>query len=88
LAKRGKVDGRVPHAEEKVIEKSQETVLEGDYLAKVPVELIIRDHEWSPSLSMADALKLDRVRLALRQGDIATAAKEADIYKLTPVAAE
>jgi hypothetical protein len=37
---------------------------------------------------MADAKKLDEVRLALRNGDLAAAAKLAKIYELKPVAAE
>jgi hypothetical protein len=71
-----------------MIEKSHEAIVVGNYLAKVPVDLIIEDHEWSPSFSHEDALKLDRVRAALKKGDIAAAAKDAEIYKLTPVAAE
>jgi len=59
---------------------------EGDYVAEVDVEFIDTDDEWSPYLSLDDALKLDDVRLALRQRDLATAARYARIFSLTPVA--
>ena len=59
---------------------------EGQYVAEVDVELIDTDEEWSPYLSLDDALKLDDVRLALREGDLATAARYARVFSLTPVA--
>ena len=46
-------------------------VHEGEYVAEVDVSLIITDDEWSPYLSLLDAYKLDDVRQALRQEDIA-----------------
>jgi len=58
-----------------------------EYVAEVEVELIITNDEWSPYLSVADAYKLDDVRQALHQKDIATASKYGQVYKLTPVAA-
>jgi hypothetical protein len=39
-------------------------------------------------MSLDDARKLDAVRLALRRGDIAEAAKHGRVFKLTPVAAK
>ncbi len=68
--------------------KSAELVKEGDFVAEVPVELLYDDHEWSPYLSPADLQKLDAVRLALRNGDIRAAAREAKVYALQLVAAE
>ena len=44
------------------------------------------DTGWSPYLSVAGAYKLDDVRNALRQGDLALAAKYGRIYELRPVA--
>ncbi len=44
-------------------------VYEGNYVAKVDVELIDSDTGWSPYLSLDDAYKLDDVRDALRRGD-------------------
>ena len=59
---------------------------EGDYVAEVDVEFVDTDGEWSPYLSLDDALKLDDVRLARRQKDLATVARYARIFSLTPVA--
>lgn len=62
-------------------------VHEGDYVAEVEVELIYTDDRWSPYLSLADALKLDEVREALRQGDLKTATRLAQVFRLMPVTA-
>jgi hypothetical protein len=62
-----------------------EFIHEGKYAAEVPVELIEDETGWSPYLSVDDALKLDAVRLALRRGDVAEAAKHAQVFELTPV---
>lgn len=59
---------------------------EGDYVAEVDVELIDTDEEWSPYLSLKDAMRLDDVRQAMRDGDLKTACRHAHIYKLQPVA--
>ena len=59
---------------------------EGDYLAKVNVELIDAEEGWSPYLSLDDAKKLDDVREALRRGDLKAASRLARVYTLTPVA--
>jgi hypothetical protein len=68
--------------------KSSEFVKERDIVAEVSVELLYDDNEWSPYLSPSDLQKLDRVRLALRNGDLRTAAKEAKIYSPSHIAAE
>ena len=60
---------------------------EGEYVADVAIQLEVTDHEWSPYLSVEDAYKLDDVRRALRQGDLETATRLAQVFKLTPVAA-
>lgn len=57
----------------------------GEYAAEVDVELVYTDDEWAPYLSVADAMKLDDVREALRQKDFATATKLARVYKLSPL---
>ncbi len=62
-------------------------VHEGDYVAEVEVELIYTDEDWSPYLSLHDALKLDEVRDSLRRGELEAAGRLARIFKLTPVAA-
>ncbi len=58
---------------------------EGKYAAEVPIELHYSDDSWSPTMSAEDARKLDTVRLALRRGDIAEAAKHGRVFELTPV---
>ncbi len=63
-------------------------VHEGKYAAEVQVELIADDTAWSPYLSPQDVQRLDAVRLALRRGDLAEAAKHGRVYELKPVAAE
>jgi hypothetical protein len=60
---------------------------EGRYAAEIPVELIEDDTGWSPYLSLEDATKLDVVRLALRNGEIAEAAKHGRVFELTPILA-
>lgn len=60
---------------------------EGVFVAEVDVTLIVTDDEWSPYLSLEDAKKLDDVRIALRRGDLATAARLGRAFRLVPVAA-
>jgi hypothetical protein len=62
-------------------------VHEGRYAAEIPVELIEDEGGWSPYLSVQDATKLDVVRKALRDGDIATAAKYGRLFQLLPISA-
>jgi hypothetical protein len=66
--------------------KSSKWIHEGKYAAEVEIELHYTGESWSPTMSGADALKLDGVRLALRRGDIAEAAKHGRVFELTPVA--
>lgn len=68
--------------------KTMKLVKEGRYVAEVEVTLIETDHDWSPYLSSADVRKLDTVRIALQNGDIAAASTIAHVYELKPVAAE
>ena len=60
-------------------------VPEGDFVAEVPIELIETEDAWSPHLSVEDAQKLDDVREALRKGDLESATKLAQVFRLTPV---
>ena len=71
-----------------MVKKREHTKLihEGDYVAKVNVELIDAEEGWSPYLSLDDAKKLDDVREALRRGDLKAASRLARVYTLTPVA--
>jgi hypothetical protein len=61
-------------------------VHEGQYVAEVDVELIDMNKGWSPYLSLDDAYKLDDIRNALRRGDVKSAARDARIFTLTPIA--
>ncbi len=62
-------------------------IQEGDYVAKVDVELMDADGGWFSYLSLDDAKKLDDVREALRKGDPKRATRLAHIYTLKPVTA-
>jgi hypothetical protein len=68
--------------------KTVKLIHEGRYAAEVPVELIEDETGWSPYLSLEDARKLDTVRLALRSGEIAEAAKHGRVFELPPVTAK
>jgi sirohydrochlorin ferrochelatase len=61
-------------------------VQEGEYVAEVEITLIEEEGGWSPYVSLEDAYKLDDAREALRSGDIESASKIGQIYKLTPIA--
>jgi hypothetical protein len=65
--------------------KHTKLIHEGEYVAKVDVDLIDTDSGWSPYLSLEDAQKLDDVREALLKGDLKTANRLARIYTLKPV---
>lgn len=67
--------------------RTNKLIREGNYAAEVSVELIEDETAWSPYLSLDDACKLDAVRLALRAGDLANAAKHGRVFELHPVSA-
>ena len=67
-------------------ERTIKLIHEGKYAAQVTVELEYTDEAWSPTMSLDDARKLDAVRLALRRGDIAEAAKYGRVFELLPLA--
>jgi hypothetical protein len=74
------------HASEDAMARTTiKLIHEGKYAAEVPVELVEDETGWSPYLSLEDARKLDAVRRALRDGDVATAAKHGRVFELTPV---
>ena len=66
--------------------RTKKPIHEGKFAAEVPVELIDDESAWSPYLSTDDAAKLDAVRRALREGDVAAAAKHGRVFELLPVA--
>ncbi|MBI2720522.1 MAG: hypothetical protein HY245_14385 [Rhizobiales bacterium] len=62
---------------------------EGRFAAEVEITLHYDDEvDWSPTIGPADVEKLDRVIRALKQGDVKTAAKEAKVFELLPLAGE
>ena len=67
--------------------KRTKLVREKEYAAEVTVDLVETPDAWGPHLSLEDAEKLDAVRVALREGDLATAQKYGHVYRLTPVSA-
>jgi len=67
---------------------SKKWIHEGKYAAEVQIDLEYSDESWSPTMSADDARKLDTVRLALRAGNTAEAAKYGRVFELTPVAAK
>jgi hypothetical protein len=67
--------------------KTIELIHEGKYAAEVEIEFLYSD-DWSPTMSLEDARKLETVRLALKRCDIAEAAKYGRVFELIPVAAE
>jgi hypothetical protein len=71
-----------------ITKKTTKFIQEGKYAAEVPIELIEDHTAWSPYLSPDDVRKLEAVRLALRRGDTAEAAKHGRVFELTPVAAK
>jgi hypothetical protein len=65
--------------------RSKEIIHEGQYAAEVFIDLEYSDASWSPTMSVADAQKLETVRLALRRDDIAEAARHGRVFELVPI---
>ena len=61
---------------------------EGRYAAEVEVVYVDDNSSWSPIVEKEDVFKTDRVRLALRRGDVKAAAKEAKVFELMRLAEE
>ena len=67
--------------------KHTKLIHEGDYVAEVEVEVLDDDEGWGPTMSLEEASRLDRLRVALRQNDLTSALEIARVYRLTPVKA-
>ena len=65
--------------------KAKRLIRDGDLVAEVTITLESDDAGWGPTMSKADALRLDDVRDALRRKDYAAAEKLAKLYRLAPV---
>lgn len=61
---------------------------EGRYAAEIEVAYRDDNSPWAPLVDKADVFKTDRVRLALRRGDVKAASKEAKVFELLPLAGE
>lgn len=68
--------------------KTIKHIHEGHWAADVEITLHYDLPGWDATIDLPDVKKLDRVRRALRAGDVKTAAKEATVFELHPVAAE
>jgi hypothetical protein len=73
--------------EEKMTRHRKQLIHEGRFAAEIDISIDEDGSPWGPTVSKEDVLKTDRVRLALRRGDIAAAAKEAKVFELLPVSA-
>jgi hypothetical protein len=60
-------------------------IRQGEYIAEIEITLTYTEDDWSPYLSLEEAEKLDKLRLALQNNDLKTATQLARIYHLTPV---
>ena len=63
-------------------------VRQGNLLAEVKVTLIPDDDAWGPYLSLEDANKLERVKKALKAGDVEAASKDAAVFEVLRLAGE
>lgn len=65
--------------------RTTKLIREGEYVTEVEVELSDSPEGWGPYLSVSDAKRLDDARAALRRGDLPTAARIGQLFRLTPV---
>jgi hypothetical protein len=61
---------------------------EGQYAAEIGIATHEDGSPWGPVVDKDDVFKADRVRLALRRGDLGAAAKEAKVFEMLPLAGE
>ena len=55
------------------------------FVAEVAVHVMESDDGWSPTISLADACRLDDVRRALKAGNLKAAARYGPVYEMRPV---
>ena len=70
------------------IKRVTKHIHEGRFVGDVEIDLHYEGGEWDPTIALPDVEKIDRVRLALRRGDVATAAKDAKVFELLLLAGE
>jgi hypothetical protein len=78
------LDGRFHEKEIAMTRQASQLVREGQYAAEVAIELLEDGGDWGPTIAPDDIRKLDRVRVALRQGNLAEAEKDARLFRLVP----
>lgn len=69
-------------------EKTVKHIHQGKYAAEVEITFHYSGTAWDPTIDASDIEKLERVRLALRRGDVKAAVKEAKVFEMLPVAGE
>jgi hypothetical protein len=75
-------------ADTEITRKRTQMIYEGRYAAELEVTLIDDEALWGPVLTKEYVFNTNRVRFALRRGDIKAAAKEAKVFELLPLAGE
>jgi hypothetical protein len=68
--------------------RSVQRLKEGQFYAEVQVNFEYLGPDWDYVVGPDDLSKIERVREALKSGDVVTASREAKVFKLHPVAAE
>lgn len=58
----------------------------GEVMAEIDVTLTDEPEAWGPHIDPAELDRIDGVRNALKAGDLKTAAKEARLYSVKPLA--
>jgi hypothetical protein len=73
---------------ERQTEKVTKHIHVGKYAANVEITHHYDGSGWEPTIDVEDVYKLERVRAALRAGDVAAAAREARVFELVPLAVQ
>jgi hypothetical protein len=74
--------------EEEMTRHRKQMIHEGRFAAEIDIRIEEDGSPWGPTVDKEDVFKSDRVRLALRRGDISAEAKEAKVFELLPLAGE
>jgi hypothetical protein len=69
-----------------MIEVIKEKIVEGRFMAEVEIRCEDDGTPFSPVVMREDEFKTDRVRAALKRGDIAAAKREARVFEIREVA--
>lgn len=69
-----------------MIEVTKEKIVEGRFMAEVEIRCEHDGTPFSPVVVQEDEFKTDRVRAALKRGDIAAAKREARVFEIREVA--